>query len=59
MAIRIKGLLRIYLEMEEKHSQEIASKIRAGILIGAKLWLKERFSERLVKIYCKGVKKRT
>ena len=38
MAIRIKGLQRIYLEREEKHSQQIVSRIRAGILIGVKLW---------------------
>jgi hypothetical protein len=42
MDIRIKGLLKIYLERLEKHNQEIASRIRAGILIGAKLWSKER-----------------
>jgi len=30
------------LEREERHNQETTNRIKAGILIGAKLWSKER-----------------
>jgi len=38
MVIKIKVLQRIYLEREVKQNQETTNRIKAGILIGAKLW---------------------
>jgi hypothetical protein len=59
MVIKIKVLLRIYLVREVKHNQETTNRIRAGILIGAKLWSKERLLERLMKVCCKAARRRT
>jgi len=59
MVIKIKVLLRIYLEREVKHNQETTNRIKAGILIGAKLWSKEKFSEKLMKVCCKAARRRT
>lgn len=41
------------------HSQEIQNKIKAGILIGVKLWSKGKLLEKLAKDCCKAARKKT